>query len=106
MTYEEAEEYVICDHKCKTCFYDIDNFCLLVVQKKHSSNLKAVVTDENILVNKILNGDFGNGLERKKNLERLGIDYNRAQTLVNERIKKDGKKINVLRRIVAKIFNM
>lgn len=41
----------------------------------------------NEVVNKVLNGEFGNGDERKKKLKEAGYDYNKVQSAVNEAIK-------------------
>lgn len=40
------------------------------------------------MVNKVINGDFGNGVARKKAIESTGWDYDTVQAAVNERLNK------------------
>lgn len=47
--------------------------------------------DINVIADKVINGDFGNGKERQEKLESLGYDYKEVQSVVNKKIKENKK---------------
>lgn len=50
-----------------------------------------------ILADRVIDGEFGNGMERRRNLEKLGVDYRRVQNKVNEISGKDTRyDLNIL----------
>lgn len=53
----------------------------------HNSNSEKTDSDIERVARLVIAGQYGNGTERKKNLEAAGFDYNRVQAKVNEMLK-------------------
>ena len=51
---------------------------------RYASNTKQELSD---LISAVINGKYGNGVDRKNNLESLGYNYKEIQKLVNDRLK-------------------
>ena len=64
---------------------------LIYDKRGSSSNVseEAKTKAVNHVVNKVIKGDYGNGSQRVKELEKIGHDYVSVQNLVNERLLKN-----------------
>jgi hypothetical protein len=64
---------------------------LIYDKRGSSSNVseEAKTKAVNHVVNKVIKGDYGNGSQRVKELEKIGHDYASVQNLVNERLLKN-----------------
>jgi len=72
----------------------------ITAEKKKSINYDAIAKE-------IIAGKWGNGDERKKKLEAAGIDYNKAQSIVNKMVAESKKTIDydkIARDVIAGVY--